>query len=74
MTLAGRLLVGSCLCYQAVTLLSIILVFVYFGIIGPERLVQQLQANYSVLVTVAVPTTLTGICVFTFCYYTDIRY
>lgn len=74
MGLAGRLLVGSCLCYQATTLIAILLVFVYFGIIGPGQLIAHLQENYSLLVTVAVPTTIAGILVFTFCYYVDVNY
>lgn len=74
MTLAGRLLVGGCLCYQAVTLATIILVFVYFGIIGPQEFATHIRSNYDLLVTVAVPTTVTGIVTFTFCYYADTRY
>lgn len=74
MGLAGRLLVGGCMCYQAVALILIAMVFIYFGLIGPTQFLTEFQENYRLLVTVAIPTTIGSIIVFLFCYYVDVNF
>ena len=73
-SLGRKLLLGGCLCYQATTLLTIIIVFLYFAIIGPENVARHLSENTTLLVKVAIPTTSVGILSFVFCYYVDRRY
>lgn len=74
MGLTGRLLVGGCLVYQALTLILIFLVVAYFWIIGPQQVLAEIHSNVALVVTVAVPTTLFGIISFGFCYYIDVNY
>lgn len=74
MGLAGRLLVSGCLCYQAAMLGMIVLVFVYFGLIGPDSFLANIESNYELLITIAVPTTTSGGFMFILCHYIDGKY
>lgn len=73
MGIAHRLLLRGCLCYQAATLVLIVLVFVYFSQIGVAGMFESFERNTELLITVAVPTTIVGVSVFLICYYAETK-
>lgn len=71
MGLGKRLLLNGCLIYQAITLILITFVFMYFFSIGMDAFVTQFNDHIELLKLVAIPTTFAGGTAFVACWWAE---